>query len=168
MQMLHRTQPLMSETMIHATDVADLLHAGQKDKGGKPIFDHVHRVAWAAWALMGGGARGEQAYKVGIKHDLVEDTNYTLRDCLRDDGEEVAGAVALLTHDAEHVSYDVYIDTLADSGNLLAITVKLCDLIDNTNPERSITPEQVAIRARNRDKYIRAIAKLAEARAKLL
>lgn len=68
-------------------------------------------------------------------HDVVEDSSWELDD-LRQEGfsEEVLSAVSLLTHDKTNQTYDEYIDRIINSGNDLAINVKVNDL--NHNIER--------------------------------
>lgn len=68
----------------------------------------------------------------GLLHDAVEDSSLTFDD-LRKEGvdEEIITALQLLTHDKEKMSYEDYVQNIAESGNQLAIHVKLHDLEHN-------------------------------------
>ena len=70
---------------------------------------------------------------VGLMHDMVEDSDVT-EDELRAAGvtEEEMAAVRLLTRGPE--PYEAYVGLVAASGNRLAISVKLCDLLDHLDP----------------------------------
>ncbi|MBP5398343.1 MAG: hypothetical protein J6Y32_06960 [Bacteroidales bacterium] len=98
-------------------------HKGQKDLDGKPVILHIMAV--------GAAGKNEIEQKVGILHDIIEDTEIT-RDDLRKSGvdEEVLDAVDLLTH-RDKDTYEEYIRHLVESGNLTAMMVKLHDLDHN-------------------------------------
>lgn len=98
-------------------------HRGQKDLDGKPVILHIMAV--------GAAGKNEVEQKVGILHDIIEDTDMT-RDDLRKSGvdEEVLEAVDLLTHKDDD-TYEEYIRNLVESGNETAMMVKLHDLDHN-------------------------------------
>ena len=98
-------------------------HRGQKDLDGKPVILHIMAV--------GAAGKNEVEQKVGILHDIIEDTDMT-RDDLRKSGvdEEVLEAVDLLTHKDDD-TYEEYIRNLVESGNDTAMMVKLHDLDHN-------------------------------------
>ena len=110
-----------------AERIAREAHAGQVDKVGNDYILHVERVA--------GMVEGEDAKAVAWLHDVVEDTPVTMED-LRAEGfsEEILTALRLLTRTDDDVSYAHYIADIRDSGNLLAIAVKLGDLRDHLDP----------------------------------
>ena len=101
-------------------------HRGQVDKVGQPYILHLLRVMLRL--------EGEAAQVVGVLHDLVEDTGYTLDD-LRGLGysEEVVQAVDCLTHRPDE-SYEQFIERA--SANRLARRVKRADLEDNMDVRR--------------------------------
>jgi hypothetical protein len=70
---------------------------------------------------------------VGLLHDMLEDSDVTL-DELRAAGvtEDELAAIQLLTRGSE--SYEAYVDGIAASADRLAISVKLCDLLDHLDP----------------------------------
>jgi GTP pyrophosphokinase len=153
--------PQLSGFMEAAYHTALYYHAGQNDKGGIPIIHHVTRVAWAAYAMSG---FNEIAFCVGMLHDTLEDTAYTEQIMAERFNPTVANAVKLLTRDKD-MEYGDYIARLYSSKNLIAITVKIADLLDNLNPERSETQLQRAIRDKNRGKYLKALGELSTVRA---
>lgn len=101
-------------------------HRGQKDLDGNPVILHPLTVG-----LMG-KTPDEQC--VGFLHDVVEDTDYTFDDLLRSGvSPHIVNALRLLTH-KEGTDYLDYVRNIVNSGNQLAIAVKLNDL--NHNLER--------------------------------
>lgn len=103
--------------------IAVSAHEGQKDMVGNPAILHVLAVG-----LMG---KTDLEKKVGVLHDVVEDSDVTLAD-LRARGVEegVLEAVDLLTHRSD-MSYEDYVKNIVNSGNETAIRVKLNDLHHN-------------------------------------
>lgn len=103
--------------------IAVSAHEGQKDMVGNPAILHVLAVG-----LMG---KTDLEKKVGVLHDVVEDSDVTLAD-LRARGVEegVLEAVDLLTH-RSGMSYEDYVKNIVNSGNEMAIRVKLNDLHHN-------------------------------------
>lgn len=103
---------------------------GQNDDGGVPMADHMMRVWQRVQHL------DEDTQHIAWLHDIIEDTDVTGGD-LFDMGydELVVNAVLLLTK-PDSLTYPEYIDRLCDSGDWRAITVKLADNADNTDPKR--------------------------------
>ena len=90
-------------------------------------LEHSLRVAWLA------SRQGHSYAVVGMMHDMLEDSDVTQDELLSagvSDDELVA--IRLLTRGTE--PYEDYIQHLANSGNPLAISVKLCDLLDHLDP----------------------------------
>lgn len=102
-------------------------------------FQHSIRVARLA------SRQGSSYGTVGLLHDVFEDSDAT-EDDIRAAGvsESELAAIELLTRRTE--TYDEYIATLAGSGDRLAISVKLCDLLDHLDPafNAGLTDEKVA------------------------
>ena len=92
-------------------------HRGQYDLDGNPVILHPLTV----------GLAGTTPYEqcAGFLHDVVEDTDYTFVDALR-----------LLTHESG-TDYMDYVRRIAESGNRLAIAVKLNDLHHNLQRGRA-------------------------------
>ena len=125
-------------------------HKDQTDKSGMPYVFHPFHLAEQM--------ETEETTIVALLHDVVEDTDYTLKD-LTDMGfgESVIEALSLLTHDDE-VEYMDYVRAIKE--NPIATAVKLADLRHNSDLSRmdEIT-EKVLER---REKYLKAIAFLEE------
>ena len=105
--------------------------AGQTDRSGVPMADHMMRVV--------GYLDGEDELTLHTAwlHDIVEDTDVTVTELISlGYPTEVVDAVVLLTHDKKAMSYADYIDRLCLSKNLRAIKVKLADQRDNLDPHR--------------------------------
>jgi hypothetical protein len=114
-------------------------HSGQVDKLGLPVILHPIAVM-----LMG---KGESERVVGILHDIMEDTPYSLNDLIENveglTGEESAALVSLTHMKGE--PYEHYIRRVQEDD--LAARVKLNDLAHNTSPERmNLLPEDVQMR----------------------
>ena len=70
---------------------------------------------------------------VGLLHDVLENSDVRI-DELRAVGvtEAELAAIELLTREEE--SYEEYVAAIAQSENRLAISVKICDLLDHLDP----------------------------------
>ncbi len=110
-------------TLEETLRIALEAHHGQKDLVGNPAILHLMAVCLAG--------KTDLQKKVGILHDIVEDTDITFEG-LRAMGveDDVVDAVDLLTH-REEDSYEDYIEKIVLSGNETAIQVKLHDLHHN-------------------------------------
>ena len=117
----------LTEQLKLAIEIAISAHNGQLDThNGRPYIEHPFRVMNAGHTL--------QEKIVGVLHDVVEDTDWTL-DKLKSEGftnEIVDGIDAVTRRDNE--SYDDYI--IRVQSNPLGIRVKLNDLTDNMDIRR--------------------------------
>ena len=104
---------------------------GKFDDQGVPFYEHMRRVADRLPADL-------RLQTVAWLHDIVEDTKVTLDDIKDLYPEEIVEAVALLTHNRKEMDYQSYIDRLCNSGNAIAIRVKIADQEDNLNPKRHL------------------------------
>lgn len=147
-------------------------HAGQVDKGGKPYHEHVERVALRVGAKI--AALGATRFALpddvqrdilhaALAHDVVEDTPYTFDDLIEMGySQTVLGILRLVTRDrSDGLSYQQWVQSIADSGNLGAILVKLSDNEDNADPARiaQLDPENQGVV----DRYTRSMEKLHKA-----
>ena len=150
------------ERLMTALELCHKLHAGQVDKCDQPYWIHPFTVAMRGFTGYGDVKSISYAI-VGLLHDIPEDTGMaveTLAQLIELADEEIA-ALKLLTRQ-DGVSYDEYIDSIGESGNEIAIDVKLYDLLHNMNLDR-FTEASITItnRDKNRfDKYEKAFDKL--------
>ncbi len=125
-------------------------HKEQVDKSGLPYVFHPFHVAEQM--------QDEVTATVALLHDVVEDTDYTLKD-LSEMGfpQAVTDALSLLTHD-KSVGYSDYVSLI--KANSVARAVKIADLKHNSDLSRldSISEEDL-IRA---EKYRRSLNDLLE------
>ena len=108
---------------IHAERLARAAHAGQNDRSGRPYWRHLQAVAERV--------SGDRQQATAWLHDVIEDTHETtvsLRIAHID--EVVIRNVATLTHRPTE-TYGEYIKRIAQSGDEIAIEVKLADLEDH-------------------------------------
>lgn len=120
-----------TEMVAAAKLIAKLAHKGQKDKAGMDYFTHPEAVA----AMLDTPEEKTVAYF----HDTVEDTDVTVEEIRSVFGNEIADAVALMTH-ADGVPYLDYVKEIGK--NPLARKVKLADLTHNMDISRIPDPTQ--------------------------
>lgn len=160
MQLTQRSKDM--ERLMTALELCRKLHAGQVDKCGQPYWIHPFTVAMRGFTRYGDVKSISYAI-VGLLHDIPEDTGMStdaLLQLIELTDEEVA-ALKLLTRQDE-MSYNQYIDSIGESGNEIAINVKLDDLLHNMNLDR-FTEAGIATtnHDKNRfDKYKEAFDKL--------
>jgi hypothetical protein len=133
--------------MSRVAIVEDLVRARTQAR----YLEHLLRVA-----AMG---RSDRERITALLHDLVEDGLASWNEVealLGDDAPEILPALKLLTRGDE--PYAEYIDTIATTGNLLALTVKSFDLIDHLAPA-----QWPSLRDELRERYIPAFARITTA-----
>lgn len=117
----------LSEQLKQAIEIAVSAHNGQFDThNGRPYIEHPFRVMNAGHTL--------QEKIVGVLHDVVEDTEWTLNE-LKSSGftNEIVDAVDSITR-RENESYDDYITRV--QKNPIGVRVKMNDLTDNMDIRR--------------------------------
>ena len=117
--------PLIQEAM----KLAYKAHQGQKDPSGVPYIFHPFYVA----ELVCRTKAEETPACVALLHDVLEDTDVTLKDLEEQFPKEVTEAVVLLTRSPEENYFD-YIRKL--KKNPVARQVKVMDLHHNMNKGR--------------------------------
>ena len=152
------------ERLMIALELCRKFHAGQVDKCGQPYWIHPFTVAMSYFS----GYRDVKSISfaiVGLLHDIPEDTGMAveaLAQLIELTDEEIA-ALKLLTRQ-DGVSYDEYIDSIEESGNKIAIDVKLNDLLHNMNLDR-FTEAGIEITSKDEkriNRYTKAFNKLME------
>ena len=135
------------------------LHDGQVDKAGAPYIGHVLRVFQRLVRSFPDAC--EDVLHAALLHDAIEDCGITA-DTLRDRGysDATIGIVMAVTKNpADGLTYAERIDRLAASGPIGAVQVKICDLMDNSDPKRlsALPAERAASLSR---RYEQALAVL--------
>lgn len=110
--------------LASAIGFAAIVHAAQRDKGGKAYILHPLRVMFRV------GTDDEELAAIAVLHDSIEDSDHTVESLL-DKGfsSRIIAALDLLTH-KDGQSYDEYIRLIATNHD--ALRVKLADLEENT------------------------------------
>lgn len=150
------------ERLMTALELCHKLHAGQVDKCDQPYWIHPFTVAIRGFTGYGNDQSISFAI-VGLLHDIPEDTGMSVDAILQliELTDEEVAALKLLTRQ-DGMSYSQYIDSIVESGNEIAINVKLDDLLHNMNLDR-FTEAGITITNwdKNRfDKYKEAFDKL--------
>lgn len=121
------------DLVVKAIEMAISAHGSQKDRVGNPYILHPLRVMNKFWD-------NPELMCVAVLHDVLEDTEITSDDLLREFPKNIVDAVELLTK-AEDQSYEDYIARLLESKNKLALKVKVADISDNSSFDRSLDKE---------------------------
>lgn len=124
------------ERLIAALELCRKLHAGQADKCGQPYWIHPFTVAMRGFTGYANDRPISYAI-VGLLHDIPEDTGMAVEALtqLMELTDKEIDALKLLTRQ-EGVSYNEYINSIIESGNEIAINVKIDDLLHNMNFDR--------------------------------
>lgn len=131
-----------------ALEIAKKAHKDQKDKSGEPYILHPLHLAEQM--------KTEETTIVALLHDVVEDSDFTIKDLEKEGFQKsIIEAVSLMTH-ADGVYYMDYVREI--KKNPLAREVKLADLRHNSDLSRLKVIDKKALE--RRDKYLKAIALL--------
>jgi (p)ppGpp synthase/HD superfamily hydrolase len=112
-----------------AERIAVFAHAGQfEESTGDPYICHVERVV--------NFVKGDEAKAVAWLHDVIEDSPLDAQDLLKYGiSPAVIYAVVLLSREEEgEETYADYIRSIKNSGNPLALAVKIADMRDHLRP----------------------------------
>lgn len=133
---------------------ASFAHDGQKDKGGKPYFEHPERVA----VRVADAYDDDHLTAIAYLHDTIEDGGFTTSDLKMFFPDVVWKVVEVLTR-GKTTPREEYIEAVAK--NYLAARVKVCDLEDNIDLGRITNPTQKDYD--RRDRYLSEYRKLQDA-----
>ncbi|HBG42033.1 MAG TPA: phosphohydrolase [Porphyromonadaceae bacterium] len=141
----------LQQQLSKAIRIAIKAHENQLDShNGRPYIDHPFRVMNAGHTL--------QEKIVGILHDVVEDTEWTLKDLSAEGfSPDIVDAVDAMTR-RDNESYEEYI--LRVEKNPVAVRVKLNDLSDNMDIRR--LNELTAQDVERLHRYLKAYKQLTE------
>jgi len=127
------------EDRQRALDFATKWHNGQKRKDGKDYITHPIAVAEIAMKLYldtnpiidsYAAEFLNEIYVVSLLHDVVEDTEATIRDISDIFGYRVALAITLLSRSKDQTYFE-FIMNLVTQHDFLPVYVKLADLTHN-------------------------------------
>ena len=128
-------------------------HKGQKRKfGGKPYFTHPTRVA----DMIEEYTNDEDMIIAAYLHDTIEDTATTYDEILKEFVERVANLVKELTTDknaAAKLGKAVYLTEKINKMSNEALTIKLCDRLDNLSGWVN-EPEDFVMKYKTQTEYI--------------
>lgn len=120
-------EPDYSHLLLKATEICISAHAGQMRKDGVTPYS-VHPIGVAAMMTT------DLERIVALLHDVVEDTDMTIKDIKALFGDQIAFYVHLLTH-KEYESYFDYIRKLAKYP--VCVKVKIADIVYNLADDSS-------------------------------
>lgn len=127
--------------------------------GNMPYSSHPKQVANLGKKFFG-PKFNDEAFKVALLHDILEDTPYTPEQLSKKGfSKEVIQAVQLLTKD-KALSYADNIRNIINSGNVLAMMVKYCDNYMNYSGDKSHwSPDRAA---HSQKKYLASLNMLGD------
>jgi (p)ppGpp synthase/HD superfamily hydrolase len=125
-------------------------HKDQRDKSDIPYVFHPFHLAEQMTT--------EETTVVALLHDVIEDTEYTVKDLVEMGfSPKMIDAIVLMTHE-EGVDYMDYVRKI--KTNPIAKAVKLADLKHNSDLTRLDAVDEKALK--RREQYLEAIAFLEE------
>jgi (p)ppGpp synthase/HD superfamily hydrolase len=132
-----------------ARAIATIAHRGQTDRIGVAYIEHPRRVA--------ARLSDPRAMAAAWLHDVIEDCGISAEELIKAGiGRNVVDAVVLLTR-TEEVDQDAYYRAIR--SNPIALAVKLADIADNNDEQRTSQLEP-ADRERLAEKYRHALEML--------
>lgn len=113
------------DLVLKAKEFAWRKHFGQKDDSGLSYYTaHVEQV----FNILRQVTSDKKILCAGLLHDVLEDTNTSHDELVREFGGEIAGLVLELTHEGRKDEYGYYFPRLV-SGK--AVLVKFADRLSN-------------------------------------
>ena len=150
---LLKFNPNYDEALLDlALETATKLHKNQKRKSGEPYIIHPMAVGKILAEL----GMDDHCIAAGLLHDAVEDTEYTLDDCKRDFGEDIAimvDGVTKLTNIEYTSKEDVQAENvrkmfMAMSKDIRVLVIKLADRLHNMRTIEYQSPEKIKEKSR--------------------
>lgn len=139
-----------------AIEIATIAHSGQYDWAGWPYITHPLRV------MQNPMLWGKPIHQcVAVLHDVCEDCpGFDLVFLSKYFCDDVINALRAITK-TRGEDYEEYIDRVCE--NLIASQVKLCDLEDNSSPQR----ESASLKHSGLDKHMKRMTNYTIAKAKI-
>lgn len=133
---------LYKNSIDKALEIATKAHKGQVDKAGVEYINHPIAVSNLC--------QTKEAKIVGLLHDVIEDTNVTLKDLEEYFSSDIIEAIVLVTK-TEGFNIDEYYQNI--KNNRIAREVKLADLTHNMDLSRFKDQEITEKDLRRKEKY---------------
>ena len=135
-----------TENIERAFVVADRLHEGQFRQSGDPYITHPVNVAY----ILANLGMDEDTVIGGLLHDVVEDTDYTREDLIKDFNEEIANLVDGVTklgnikyESKEEIQAENFRKMfLAMSKDIRVLVIKLADRLHNMRTLEFMPPHK--------------------------
>ena len=140
-----------TESIEKAFEVAERLHEGQVRKSGEPYLIHPVNVAYILAEL----GMDEATIVGGLLHDVVEDTDYTREDLIKDFNEEIEVLVDGVTklgnikyESKEEIQAENFRKMfLAMSKDIRVLVIKLADRLHNMRTLEFMSPAKIKEKA---------------------
>ena len=142
----------------HAVMLARRLHRGQVDKAGMPYHMHLERTAHRLIEMF--PEVTEVQIQAALLHDTIEDAGATRGSLLAEGIPSEAIRIIERCSRPAAMPYLDWIRSIAASGDIGAMRVKLADLLDNSDTRRPDFPGRAKMLAK---KYLVAVPILTEA-----
>ena len=140
------------DDLARANMLSLMMFKDKYDKAGNIYIRHLNRVSEAM--------KDKDSKCAALLHDLIEDTTFTLDDLKElNFNDLIIDTVRLLTNDLD--DYDLFIKRIISSDNILAIKIKIADLLDNMNINRFDSPSLKDFQ-RIKNKYLKSYKLLIE------
>lgn len=151
-QILNINPRYNTEMIGKAFDIGEELHKGQLRKSGEPYFIHPINVALILAKL----GMDEETIVGGLLHDVVEDTEYTREELVKDFNEDVAllvdGVTKLGTikfESKEEIQAENFRKMfLAMSKDIRVLIIKLADRLHNMRTIQFMKPHKIEEKCR--------------------
>lgn len=136
------------ELIRRAYDLSEKMHGDQKRLSGEPYIIHPLNVA----GILNELRLDESVLAAALLHDVVEDTEYTKEEMVRDFGDEIAGLVEGVTKISEIKSQSKETEAAENIRKMLVATIQdarviIIKLADKTHNMRTLKfqpPEKAA------------------------
>lgn len=136
-----------------ALHLVNYYHSDMVDKGGNPYINHLISVSMFC--------QNKYAKIGGLLHDIIEDTKCTPEILLQNGIPQIIVDAIEVVSRKDGESYSEFIERIIASNNIIALEIKLGDLLNNMDLSRIPTVREKDIKRIN-TRYIPAKIKIEE------